>query len=1059
LTPPLRLPARPALRALRAAFAALPALLAAVVARRVEPAPFVPPADARLDRERIVARISHRLRSELDVDALLTVAVRETAEALGLSRCFVRLADSPGPPLVEREWAAPGLEPIGARASRLAGSNLATRLRRTVVIASVDTAAELDDPEVGGRETLIALGTRSVLATPIVVADTMIGVFALHRAEPHDWSVDEIALAEAVALEVGLALHIARLLSENERRLRQHEALLDAAQVLSSELELDAVIPRLVQEVVGLVGADAADCWIVDEGGLLRCRAVHNLPEDEVGRVIPVEGTIGTAISSGRPVLTHDFARTERPPPSASYRDFEDVMDAPITVQGEVRGVLGVCSRRPERFDHADLELLEAFANLASIALRNAEAFEERARQARIEQGFFRIAAVLARPLSRSATLDAFAEAAGDALGADATALLLPAAGRLELAGSQGLPSELADALARLPEDDQALADAARNRQVLASRTLDGDDRFVARWSRVAVDAGFSSLLAVPVESSADPSETGVALLFFEGHRRFADDDLDLAQHLAGAARGALERAALYEEERRGRSLAQQLARTAGLLVTELDPAAVVDEVVRRAPEFVRADAAVIRIADAGELAVTAVEGDGVDDVVGDRSPAMGLLSGDVAQSRAPVALADAASDERLRAADRLLELGFSAYLGVPLVGPEGALLGVLSVYSRQPKEWRSVEIEALLALAANASAALSNAELYQRMAIEKERNDAILANVAEGIVAVDREGGVVLWNTAAERITGVPASEAVGHTLQRVLGRELRTDGDAAVGDRIVPIVRDGEDVWLSLTEAVMRDPAGSVAGRIYAFRDISADRVVEEMKSEFVSTVSEELRRPLTSIYGFAETLLRQDVRFGEDERRTFLTYIASESERLAGIVDQLLNVARLDAGELQLSLAPTDLAAVAAEAVAATDSSDQAFVIDVSERVMATADVDRLRDVLAHLLDNAVKYSAGGGTVTVSARPRRDRVEVTVADEGVGIAEADQERIFRKFYRGDAGATRPGATGLGLFIAEGVIAAMGGRIWVNSREGEGARFTFDLPLAESGSGEEGV
>ena len=241
---------------------------------------------------------------------------------------------------------------------------------------------------------------------------------------------------------------------------------------------------------------------------------------------------------------------------------------------------------------------------------------------------------------------------------------------------------------------------------------------------------------------------------------------------------------------------------------------------------------------------------------------------------------------------------------------PEGATLGVLAVYASVPREWREEEIEALLAVAASTSAALSNAELYQRVALERERSVAILANIAEGIVAVDRDGTVVLWNSAAEVITGVPASVAAGRAPVDVLQRSLESPDEAVRGERLVPIMRGREEVWLSVTEAVMRDPTGAVAGRIFAFRDISSDRLVEQVKSDFVSTVSHELRTPLTSIYGFAETLLRQDVMFGEEERQTFLRYIASESQRLTSIVDTLLNVARLDTGDLQVNLAETDV-----------------------------------------------------------------------------------------------------------------------------------------------------
>jgi PAS domain S-box-containing protein len=389
------------------------------------------------------------------------------------------------------------------------------------------------------------------------------------------------------------------------------------------------------------------------------------------------------------------------------------------------------------------------------------------------------------------------------------------------------------------------------------------------------------------------------------------------------------------------------------------------------------------------------------------------------------------------------------------LFGAEGELYGVLAVYGRRPRPWLQEEIEALAALAGNASAVLANADLYQKVKDEQDRSSAILANIADGIVAVDREGTVVLWNAAAEHITGVPGGEALGRTPAQVLQRNLESGHAGATRDRLVPIRRGGDEVWLSVSEAVMRDPAGAVAGRIYAFRDVSAERVVEEMKSEFVANVSYGLRTPLTSIYGFAETLLREDVLFEEDERRTFLGYIASEAQRLTAIVDALLNVARLDAGDLQMQLVPIDVRTVVSEVVtgvqetAAVNGHD--FVVDLpSEPLDAAADRDKLRQILANLLDNAIKFSPGGGTVTVVARRKSGAVEVRVADRGPGIPAAERARIFRKFYRGDFARDRPGGTGLGLFIAEGLVKAMGGRIWVDSEEGGGSSFAFELPLA---------
>jgi two-component system phosphate regulon sensor histidine kinase PhoR len=390
------------------------------------------------------------------------------------------------------------------------------------------------------------------------------------------------------------------------------------------------------------------------------------------------------------------------------------------------------------------------------------------------------------------------------------------------------------------------------------------------------------------------------------------------------------------------------------------------------------------------------------------------------------------------------------------MIAHGGGLYGVLAVYARRPRAWGEDEVQALGALAATASASLSSAELYHRVAEEKERSEAILANIADGIVAVDREELIVLWNAMAEQITGVPAGEALGRRVPDLLQRDLAGEGAGPPGERHISILRGGKEVWLSLTEAVMLDPAGEVAGRIFAFRDVSSERVVEQMKSDFVATVSHELRTPLTSIYGFAETLLRADVEFSDTERGTFLGYIASESERLINIVDDLLNVARLETGTLGLTLATTDLSEVVTDVVTRLGQQKDGlhdFEVDVPGEVSVRADREKLEQIVLNLVDNAVKFSPEGGRISISARRRSDTAEIRVADEGIGIARADQQRIFTKFYRAE-GVNRAGlpGTGLGLFLARGLLAAMGGRIWVESAEGEGAAFIFELPISGS-------
>jgi PAS domain S-box-containing protein len=1013
---------------------------------------------AALERERLVAGIARRVRSELDLDAVLKVAIEETAKAIGVTRCFIRLGE-PGEPMpIRAEWNAPGVDPIRGVADRLPVSNLAARERRTVAVGDVETAPELDDPKLGGRSTLLDLGTHAVLATPILVFDRTIGVFGLHRADPTRWTAGEITLAEAVAREVGLAIHAARLLGENERRLHNQTTLLEAAQVLTSDLRFESVIHRLVEEVVGLTGADAADCWTFEpDRKVLRCRAVYGLPDWNVGRQIPPEGTIGQAVETGRTVLTHDFARTEQPPPSPPYAVFNDVMCAAITWLGEVRGVLGVCAREADRFDAGGVELLEAFARFASLALHNAESFEERERQAQVQRGFYRVAEVLGSTLSLSETLDALAQAACEALGGSAALVFEPqGAERLALAGAYELPEEIRRRIDEgLPGSFCPLSTSSGEERVLSSSVLAEDERFDPSVRELFAAAGYGSLLCAPVAGTRGQTNTVVVL--FAGARTFSDDDLALARHLTGAARGALERSELFEDERRARTFSQRLARIGALLATNLDADVVLQEVAQEAPLLLEADAAVIRLMERDELVVRTTDGPGTANLVGNSSSSGAGIAGIVAQSRSPLAVENARHEPRFVRGDWLLERDMTACVAVPMSAHRGGLYGVLAVYSRVPRAWREDEIQSLVALAGTASASVANADLYQRVAEEKERSEAILANIADGIVAVDREERIVLWNAMAEQITGVPASEALGRRVPEVLQRDLAGDSDQPAGERPVRIFRGGKEVWLSLTYAVMLDPAETVAGRVFAFRDVSNERMVEQMKSDFVATVSHELRTPLTSIYGFAETLMRADVEFSESERTTFLGYIASESERLIRIVDDLLNVARLEAGALGLALASTDVGEVARESLAHVDehgSNSHSFSVEVEPGALfVRADREKLTQIFDNLVDNAVKFSPEGGAITIVARRRTDTAEISIIDEGLGISRADQQRIFRKFYRTeDVARAGVQGTGLGLFLARGLVVAMGGRIWVDSQEGQGSSFTFELPLAES-------
>jgi PAS domain S-box-containing protein len=1013
-----------------------------------------------------VSRVADELARTADVDGVARTLLDELAELFDLGFAALTIVSDDGREARGYLARSEGEDVDWWREMHLDLEREPSGIASAVFEATAMTVYDTASSGVVSRRLADAVGAKSAAFVPLLVEERVTAVISVATLdEPRVFSNEDLAVMQTLASEAAVAFERLRAgvaleeaLKRNEEQLAQQAALLRAAHVLSSELDLPVVLQRLADQLAQLLDADAADCYLLDaERGLFRCVAVHGFDRSLLGFEFPLgQGLAGAAVREGTPLIESAYGELPEPVPHPAYDGFTDVITAPMFWSDEVRGVIGVGRREGRRFVERDADILGAFAGLASLALRNAEMFTQSARQARIQRGFYRIASALGQSLSRAATLEAVAQAAAEALGGTSAAVLVPSSGRLEAVGAYELPADLRKILAERAWGNQSpLFRAALEGRIVVSSSIAHDDRLLPDLRDAAQENAYLSLISVPVDAPRDAGR-GLVLIFFAEERSFDDDDLELARHLADATRGALERSELFEAERGARALAQQLTRTGRLLTSELDPAAVLDEVVQQAPDLVNAEAGAFRMLEGEELVVTAAAGEGAEDALGSRSPASGWLSGDVLQSGAPVALAQAGDDERLRGLDPMLQAGHAAFLGVPVGGAEGATLGVLAVYASVPREWREEEIEALLAVAASTSAALSNAELYQRVALERERSVAILANIAEGIVAVDRDGKVVLWNSAAEQITGVPATVALGRAPVDVLQRSLESPEEAARGERLVPITRGREEVWLSVTEAVMRDPLGAVAGRIFAFRDISGDRLVEQVKSDFVSTVSHELRTPLTSIYGFAETLLRQDVMFGEEERQTFLRYIASESQRLTSIVDTLLNVARLDTGDLQVDLAETDVRDVVGQVldtVADAEANGHRFVVDLPEEPLAArADPEKLRQVCAILVENALRYSPDGGTVTVGAVRRQDTVEVSVADEGIGIPQSDREQIFRKFYRGSDAELRAGAggTGLGLFIARGLVTAMGGRIWVSSQEGEGSRFAFELPAA---------
>ena len=403
-------------------------------------------------------------------------------------------------------------------------------------------------------------------------------------------------------------------------------------------------------------------------------------------------------------------------------------------------------------------------------------------------------------------------------------------------------------------------------------------------------------------------------------------------------------------------------------------------------------------------------------------------------------------------------ELGLRSWMCVPLIA-RGRTLGAISfVAAESGRRYGPDDLRLAEDLARRAATAIDNAHLY-REAEERAQAARVLDSVDDGVLMVDGDGFVRLWNPAAEAITGLRTKDVTGSRADEAIPGWVdlatripvaKTPGTGAAVAESLPVEIGERELWLSFSGVETAD------GIVYAFRDLTEQRALEKMKTDFVATVSHELRTPLAAIYGSAMTVRREDVELEPKLLDRLLQVIADEASRLAEIVNDLLLASNLDTGDLQVSVERCDGREIAAAVLeAARTHAPQDVTIELLAPPVlppVAADRGQLRQVLVNLVDNAVKYSPDGGPVEIALEAEGQAMRFAVRDCGLGIPEGERTRIFEKFYRLDPNMTRGiGGTGLGLYICRELVRRVDGRIWVEPNDGAGSTFVVEIPLAE--------
>ena len=930
-----------------------------------------------------------------------------------------------------------------AAAEAILGSTAVVSLEEPLAVEDLDSTEWLTPAH---RAAHRAEGNRSMLAVALHMPDRVAGTLVFYYRRPHRFSPAETRSATALANLAAAAIGHAELYSAQARMAEERRFLAEAGELLASSLDYETTLANVARLAVPRFADWCTIDMLEPDGSIGRLAVAHVDPTkvrwaNELAERHPPRPNakygVPKVIRTGQPEVLTEIpdellirAAREDPESLEILRELglRSSMCVPLVSprHGPLGAITFVSAESGRRYTDSDLALASDLARRAAVAVEKALVYRDVDEQRRLAE-------------ESRALLDTLLATAPVGLAFLDRELRYVHVNEA-LAAINGLPAEdhvgrrLPEVLPAFPELEELHRRVLETGEPLLNVELTGPQPTrpseTGHW--------LASYYAVRGEDE-QPIGIGVVVVDRTDAKRAGDE-----QRFLAAATEVLGESLDYE---------RTLDAVAHLVVPGLAGQCIVDLVnddgSTRAVAIAHVDPAKERLLrELRDRYPPTAAGHPVRRVLATRRAELLPELDD--------ATLDAMAQDEEHAA-LIRQLGNRSGIVAPLVA-RGRTIGALWLGTVDPSPpFGPSDLRLAEELARRAAAAVDNALLY-RQAEERAQAASALAFVGDGVFLVDHDGHVALWNPMAATITGLDESDVVGHAVADVLPgwRELAarvpvasSRASSSLRAETVPFELAGRELWLSILGV------SSPHGTVYAFRDVTDERRVERLKSDFVATVSHELRTPLAAVYGGAQTLLREDVVFDDEARRTFLELIADEAERLARIVEEVLLASQLEGGEVRFAtegVDAVDLARRVVEAAAPAVPGNVRLTFEANGAVDRVAgDGDKIRQVLANLVDNAIKYSPGGGEVRVEVTGGDGRVRFSVHDRGLGIPPGAEERIFDKFYRLDPNLTRGvGGTGLGLYISRELVRRMDGRIWVESADGRGSIFTFELPAA---------
>lgn len=943
------------------------------------------------------------------------------------------------------------------------------------------------------------------MVIPLTSGSHALGVLVLENfSSPENFSAEDEALAVSLAQQTALALENARLFQAAEGRAGQLQALTRVAGSLTASLRSEDLITTLLEQLRSVLPFDTGTLWL-RRGNSLTVAAAQGFEDDLAMRGISVDvedsQLFREMAETARPINVPDVRADARFP---SFTEPERIswVGIPLLSKSELVGVIAVDKVEVAYYNDEHINAAATFAGQAAVSLENARLFEESERRAvELDQRSRRLALInrLSGDLSASLDVDHILKLTMQdlisALGVQRTAAIMLDEESCCMLQVE-VPAGVADLPLRLPQEQLPLFLRLQESQGIfhtsdAAQELD----LGAFYSDFLKDRQTRAVLIVPLISGANLH--GWLALLSEKEQRFSLAEIELARTICNQAAAAIQNARLFAETRRltedlerrvvertadvtrEHHNSQTLLRVTSELSASLDVNLVLNRTLAVLNESLGAEQSVVLLSQNSSKPYQA--GRGLADSKSGRA-ALQAIAKDVLRKRAPQLVEDMASETRYAQPDAV---DYRSVLAVPLALGED-LLGSLLLFHSQPGYFGGGQVQLAEAAARQIGIAINNADLFNLIRdqaenlggmlrdqqVEASRSRAILEAVADGVLVTDADGMINLFNASAGRVLRLEASQVLGkplesfsglfgkvaahwiHTIRAWSANPLDYTQGEFFAERLE--LDQGQVVEVHLAPVILRS---EFLGTVSIFRDITHEVQVDRLKSEFVANVSHELRTPMTSIKGYVDVMLMGAAGELDPRMDHFLRIVRGNTERLSTLVNDLLDVEKLEGGRVSLAFQPLNLRRVCEEVIQSAnqrsyeENRPMHFALDIPEGLPAVrGDLERVTQIISSLVSNGYNYTPDNGKVIVRAAMLGAEVQVNVLDNGIGISPQDQQRLFERFYRGEDPLVLASAgTGLGLSITRTLVEMHGGRIWFASTgvRGEGSVFSFTLPV----------